>query len=109
MTWKRAAHYTRNAFLTFLVVAVPGIVVQSVAIWLLSAWRSTFDNWPDSPALIGMLSVANGLAGLWVQFAILFAIFKYLPAAIAEVQEEREAKRVDEAARTAKNLEQYPS
>jgi hypothetical protein len=109
MTWRRAAHYTRNAFLTFLVVAIPGIIIQSMAIWLLSVWRSTVDNWPDNPALIGMVSVANGLAGLWVQFAILFVVFKYLPVAILEVQENREAKRVDEAARTAKTLKQYPS
>ena len=98
MTWKRAAYYTRKAILTFLVVSIPGIFIQSAAVWLLSNWRSNSANWPDNPALVGMVSVANGLAGLWVQFAILFVVFKYLPAAIAEVQEDREAKRVDEAA-----------
>lgn len=106
MTWRRAAHYTGKAFLIFLVVSIPGIFIQSAATWLLSNWRFNNSDWPDNPALIGMVSVANGLAGLWIYFAILFVIFKYLPAAIAEVQEGRRAASATRASLFAPSLEE---
>lgn len=109
MIWKRAAHYTRKAFLTFLLVSIPGLFLQVGIEGLFAAWKWMDGGSPVSSGEMAALSIAQRLGALWVQFAILFVVFKYLPVAILEVQENREAKRVDGAARTAKNLKQYPS
>ena len=105
MTWKRATHYTWRAFLTFLIVSIPGLVIQVGVTGLFAAWRWADGDPPISAALIGIFSSANALAAIWIQFSVLFVIFKYGPAAIAEVLEERRAVSDQRASLSAPALE----
>ncbi len=88
MTWKRAAMYTWRAFLTFLLVSLPGLIPQIVITGLLAAWTWADGGNGPTASVIGLISSLRALANLWIYFAILFVVFKYLPAAIAEVQGE---------------------
>ena len=97
MTWKRAAHYTWRAFLTFLVVSIPGLVIQIGLTGLFAAWQWGDGNWPVDAKTIGIFSSVHGLAAIWVQFSVLFVVFKYVPEAIAEVQERRRAALAKQA------------
>ena len=106
MTWKRAAHYTWRAFLTFLVVSVPGLVIQIGLTGLFAAWQWEGGNSGVGATAIGIFSSVQGLAAIWVQFSILFVVFKYVPDAVAEVQEGRRAALAEQAANNAPVLEQ---
>ena len=106
MSYRRAAQYTWRAFLTFLMIGIPGILIQLIASWLVGSW-SWFDgdNRPSSTQM-GWAAVARGIAGFWLQFAIIFVIFKHVPEAIAEVQENRAASRSNSSPEVTPNLEQ---
>ena len=88
MTWRRAVHYTWRAFLTFLLVSLPGLIPQLVITGLLAAWTWADGGNGPTRSVIGLISSLHALANLWIYFAVLFVAFKYLPAAIAEVQRE---------------------
>jgi hypothetical protein len=106
MTFRRAAQYTWKAFLTFLMIGVPGILIQVIASWAMGSWAwAQGGNRPD-PAMMGGVAMVSHLAGLWVQFAVIFVVFKYAPSAIAEVLENREAARAEQSSEVATNLEQ---
>lgn len=106
MSFRRAAHYTWKAFLTFLMIGIPGILIQAIASWAVGNWAwEQRDNRADA-AIMGWVGMADSLAGLWVQFAVIFVVFKYAPTAIAEVQENREAARAQQSSEVATNLEQ---
>jgi len=61
MTFRRAAQYTWKAFLTFLMIGVPGILIQVIASWAMGSWAwAQGDNRPD-PAMMG--GVARGCDG----------------------------------------------
>ena len=106
MTWKRAAHYTWRAFLTFLVVSIPGLAIQIGFTDLLAAWQWGGGNSPVDATAIGIFSSVRALAAVWVQFSVLFVVFKYVPEAIAEVQEGRRVALAERAANYAAILEQ---
>ncbi len=106
MSFRRTASYTWRAFLTFLMIGIPGIVIQNVASWLVGSWvYDGGDGRPDA-SLMGWVSVARGISGLWVQFAVIFVIFKYAPSAILEVQESRARALVHESSELTPDLEQ---
>ncbi|NQW20991.1 MAG: hypothetical protein HQ477_09800 [Chloroflexi bacterium] len=106
MSYRRAAQYTWKAFLTFLMIGIPGILIQMGSSWFLSsqAWRNA-DGDPNY-SLMGAISAAQVVTGLWVQFAVIFVIFKYAPSAIVEVLENREIARARQSSEVATNLEQ---
>jgi hypothetical protein len=91
MSFRRAAQYTWKAFLTFLMIGIPGILLQNIASWLIGSWSYVDSDNRPNVSMMGWMAVATSLAGLWVQFAVIFVIFKYVPSAIAEVQENRAA------------------
>jgi len=106
MSFSRAASYTWRAFLTFLVIGIPGIVVQSITSYLLTTWRYGGGEDRIDTSKMGIASSLEGLSGLWIQFAVIFVIFKYAPSAIVEVQENRQAARMASASEASPNLEQ---
>jgi hypothetical protein len=87
-------------------IGIPGILIQVVGAWLVGNWSYVGgDDRPNSAAM-GWVAAARSLAGLWVQFAVIFVIFKYVPSAIAEVQENREAARASQSPEVGSGLEQ---
>ena len=108
MTWRRATHYTWRAFLTLLLLGIPGLAIQIGITGLIAAWTWTSDS-SVSPSTLGWFSSARAVGTLWLQISFMFVIFKYLPDAIAEVQENRNATRATaetQASGALPNLEQ---
>jgi hypothetical protein len=110
MSFRRAAQYTWKAFLTFLMIGIPGILLQNIASWLIGSWSYVDSDNRPNVSMMGWMAMANGFAGLWVQFSVIFVIFKYVPSAIAEVQENRAVARAglspETVTETASDLEQ---
>ena len=106
MSFRRAAQYTWKAFLTFLMIGIPGILIQMIAAWAVGNWTYVDNDNRPNTSMLAWVSVARSLAGLWVQFAVIFVVFKYAPTAIVEVLENREIARAQQSSEVATNLEQ---
>lgn len=106
MSYRRAAQYTWKAFLTFMMIGIPGILIQMIASWAVGSWTYGDGDGRPSATMMGWAAMARGIAGLWVQFAVIFVVFKYAPSAIVEVLENRETARAQQSSEVATNLEQ---
>ncbi|MGY8879939.1 MAG: hypothetical protein ACKVKV_04635 [Dehalococcoidia bacterium] len=81
MSFRLDDHYTWKAFLTFLMIGIPGILIQMIATWFVGSWSwGQEDNRPDA-VMMGWVSMVRGLAGLWVQFAVISSLSSSTPRA----------------------------